>query len=59
MAFGVGGFVCLGPVIHMERAATEKEGEVMEGSNPDNVISSRGTLADNSHAKAAAGRREN
>lgn len=66
MAFGVGGwgigmggFVCLGLVIHTERAATEKEGEVMEGSNPDDVISSRGTALDNSHAKAAAGWREN
>jgi len=51
----MGGFVCLGLVIHTERAATEEEGEVMEGSNPDDVISSQGTAPDNSHAKAAAG----
>lgn len=55
----MGGFVCLGPVIHIERAATQREREVMEGSNPDYVISSQGTAPDNSHAKAVAGRREN
>jgi hypothetical protein len=37
----------------------EREREVMEGSNADDVISSQGTAPDNSHAKAVAGRREN
>lgn len=56
-----GGWICVprsrnphGTCCNRERGGG-REGEVMEGSNPDDVISSQGTAPDNSHAKAVAG----
>jgi hypothetical protein len=50
------GWICVPGTRNPHGTCSNTEGgKVMEGSNPDDVISSQGTAPDNSHAKLRQG----